>query len=245
MNTKNERGASGQGADDDELAGAPAAPTVRSRLRLLVLVCVLPALLAAALAIVAAYRDGRAARVELALASARSMSHSIDAELDSAVAGLHVLATSPSLAGGDLAAFYEQARSALAYQGAAGVMLGDTQGRQLLNTFAPYGAPLPSRGSPALLQTVLRSGAPANSDLFVGTVTHQPMVSVAVPVRQGGRVAYVLAAGFLPQRFAEVLARQRPDPDWVVNVIDRSGTLVARTHRADRFVGRAAVPTLV
>ncbi|HSN31469.1 MAG TPA: sensor domain-containing diguanylate cyclase [Ideonella sp.] len=246
MDGKNEVATSRiESADDGEAAAMPGALTVRARLRLLVLACVLPALVAAALAVVAAYREGRAARLELALASARSMSRSIDAELGNAVAGLRVLATSPSLVRGDLAAFYDQARSALAHQGASTVMLGDIHGRQLLNTFAPYGAPLPPRGSPAVLQAVLDSGAPAASDLFVGTVTRQPMVSVAVPVQQGGRVAYVLAAGFLPRRFAEVLARQQPDPDWVVNVIDRSGTLVARTHGAERFVGRQAVPTLL
>ncbi|WP_324152158.1 sensor domain-containing diguanylate cyclase [Ideonella sp.] len=211
--------------------------SLRSNLVWLVLVCVLPAAIAAAVVIVAAYREGRAALIERSQTRALLVSRAVDAELANAIAGLEVLSTSPALAAGDLAAFDEQARRALPYLPGNNLVLSDAGGQQLLNTLLPRGEPLPPHGNPALLQRVIQHGEPVVSDLFIGGVTRRPLIAVEVPVRHEGRVVQGLAMGFFPDRLVAVLARFRADPSWIVAVLDGSGTIVARTHEPERFVG--------
>lgn len=211
--------------------------SLRSNLIWLVLACVLPASIAAAVVIVAAYREGRAALIERSQTRALLVSRAVDAELANAIAGLEVLSTSPALAVGDLAAFDEQARRALPYLPGNNLVLSDAGGQQLLNTLLPRGEPLPPHGNPALLQRVIQDGEPVVSDLFIGGVTRRPLIAVEVPVRHEGRVVQGLAMGFFPDRLAAVLARFRADPSWIVAVLDSSGTIVARTHEPERFVG--------
>jgi diguanylate cyclase (GGDEF)-like protein len=219
--------------------------TVRSCLLRLVLVCLLPATAAAGFALWWAYRDGRGALVERAQLNARTMSRTVDSVLSSATAGLQALATSSALASGDLEAFADQAQRVLPYQAGNNVVLTDTAGQQLVNTLVPRGQPLPKHGNPDFQARVIASGKPAVSDLFIGGVLRRPLVVVEVPVRQSDHVDYTLAMGFLPERFAAVLAEHPLEPDWIVSIFDSTGTIVARTHDADRFVGDKGAPALL
>jgi diguanylate cyclase (GGDEF)-like protein len=69
---------------------------------------------------------------------------------------------------------------------------------------------------------------------------------MGVPVfGRDGEILYSLNIGMQPRQIGEILKRH-PLPDgWLVAVIDNSGTIVARTRDAERFVGQKAVPELV
>jgi diguanylate cyclase (GGDEF)-like protein len=156
-----------------------------------------------------------------------------------------VLASSPHLASGDLAAFHAQARSVLPFQQATTFVLADPDGQLKVNTLVDYGKPLPRHANAPLQRAVLESGRAAVSDLFTATVAGRPLVAVEVPVIVQGRIVYTLGMGFTPERISSALAPQRPEPDWVIAVFDRSGTIVARTHQAQRFVGLKAAPAVI
>ena len=221
------------------------APSVRSRLLWLVLGCLVPAALAAAVAITQAYRERRAALIDQALGVSRSTMAHVDAELRVAIAGLRALATTPALAAGDLAAFDAHVRRALpSFQAGNNIVLTDAGGQQLINTLRPPGSDLPRHGDPALLQRVISQGRPVVSDLFVGGATRRPLIAVEVPVPVGGRVAYGLAMGFFPERIADLLPRP-PEPGWLIGVFDRGGTIVARSQGAEAFVGAKGAPGLL
>jgi hypothetical protein len=216
------------------------APSVRSRLLLLVLACVVPASLAAWAAITRAYQEETAALTWYALAEARSTMQRVDAELAAAVSSLQALATSPALAARDFAAFDTQARAALPYLAGDNFVLSEAGGQQIMNTLVPSGRPLPRHGSPELLHQVVQGRRPVVSDLFVGGVTQRPLIAVEVPVIADGRVTPGLAMGFSPDRLARQLTR-RPSADWLVGVFDSRGTIVARSHGAERLVGTSRV----
>jgi hypothetical protein len=61
----------------------------------------------------------------------------IDRDLDRDITILRTLATSQALASADWPTFYNQARAGL--QGRAYLVLVDVAGRQLVNTYVPYG----------------------------------------------------------------------------------------------------------
>ena len=213
---------------------------MRARLVLLVMACMLPASLAVAVAMFAGYREGRAALLERAQAVAHAMMLGVDHELGDAIGQLQAMATAPALAAHDLAGFHALARRMLPYQEGDAVVLRDADGRQLLNTLVPWGAALPQEPEPAFGRRVFERGEPVVIDLFVGAVSKRQQVAVEVPVRMDGRIAYGLSMRFFPERMAMLLAGLQPDTEWVVAILDATGTVVARTHQPERFVGTPA-----
>jgi len=206
---------------------------------------VIPAAVAAVLLIAYSYDRQRAIIEQRTLEIARALVQAVDRELARDQAALMVLATSPYLTSGDLAAFHRQAQEAIRDLPADSLVLSDASGQQLVNTLRPFGEPLPLRGNLAQLRRLFETGQPAISDLYVGQVMRRPIIALDVPVRRGDRVAFALAMGVFPERLGEILARQKIPPDWVVSIFDSRGAIVARTRAAELFVGQIGAPALV
>ena len=191
------------------------------------------------------YVRERDREVRDSIAVARAMAAGVDAELAGVKAALFALATSPYLETGDLAAFHRQASAALKEQGFANIAVLDSELRQLMNTFRPVGEPLPAQGGPESLKRVFSLGQPVVTDLFTGPVVKEPLVAVGVPVRRDGNVRYLLGAAITPQRLAQILTQQQVPAEWVAVIFDGSGTIVARTRGAERFVGHKGTAPLL
>src|SRR4051794_22566099 len=88
-------------------------PSIRSRLALLVTVCLLPATLIAIALLCYDYSQQREQLVENSITTARSIVSLVDKDFASIDAMLRALATSPSLSSHDLTSFYQQARDVL------------------------------------------------------------------------------------------------------------------------------------
>jgi len=212
---------------------------------MVMLAFVVPAAMGAVFALWSAYRTMHDTLVEQAQLHSGAMARAVDDVISNAITRLEGMATSSMLASGDIAGFEEVARRVQPYQPGTNVVLTDAGGQQRVNTAMPRGLPLPLHGNRGFQKTVLESGRPRVSDLFVGTALNQPLVAIEVPVRNAGAIPYTLGMGFLPGRFATLLADHRPDPAWVVSIFDGTGTIVARTHEADRYVGHKAAPGLL
>ena len=83
------------------------------------------------------------------------------------------------------------------------------------------------------------------SDLFVGRLTNRPIVSVVVPVFHERAPKYALAAIVPAASLLEVLQEQQLPSDWVATIIDRQGTIVARTRAMEQWLGKPAPPAFV
>ncbi|HKX39745.1 MAG TPA: sensor domain-containing diguanylate cyclase [Burkholderiaceae bacterium] len=217
---------------------------MRAWLTLLVFACTLPAFACAALYIHFEYQRGRDQVVQDALATARALTATVDRELAGTRSGLLALASSPYLSHDDLARFHEQAREVQRTQNVNNIVLIDAQGQQVVNTLRPYGSPLPEERNAALL-AMFQTAQPIVTDLFVGPVARRPLLAVGVPVVRAERVVYALAAGVWPDRLTTVLVHQRLPQGWVAGIFDGTGTIVARTQDADRYVGQKGSPALI
>src|SRR5579859_3162928 len=211
----------------------------------LVVACILPAAATIAFVVAQSYLHERADLERDTVEQARALIQVVDRDLANAQTALSVLATSPYLAAGDLARFHRQAREVLATQSGNGIVLADASGQQIMSTVVPYGEPLPRTGLMGLLKRLVETGEPAISDFYIGTTSKKPQVAVGVPVVLEGKSVYALTMGFLPSRFNDILQRQSLPPDWIVSLFDRHGTIIARTHAADQFVGQKGAPALV
>lgn len=214
---------------------------LRSHLVILVLAALFPVLLFSGV-MVLAFARGEQATLELGLKqTARALAVALDQELLSSIRTLEALATSEDLDSGNLAHFYGEARRVLETQkdGWVTIILTDPSGQQLLNLLRPFGAPLPRRLDLSAHNQVLSTGKPAVSNLFTGVLTKTPITSIEVPVLRDGRVKYVLVGSFEFGRAAKALTAAQYPPDWIGEIFDRNGRIVARTRNLDRWLGQS------
>jgi hypothetical protein len=101
------------------------------------------------------YRSAYAERNQLeqrVLQVANSLAEHVDRDLERGITLLGVLATSPTLQRGDWSGFYEQAKAAL--KDRAYIILIDSKGRQIINTYVPFGEAPEFTGDPATVEHV-------------------------------------------------------------------------------------------
>jgi two-component system sensor histidine kinase/response regulator len=203
----------------------------------MVIGCVLPAMLGSALLFAISYQQQRTILERHTIATARALMQAIDAELFGVQSALQVLAASQRLASGDLPSFYRQASEALPDMGGNYIVVTDSSGQQRLNTLKPFGDPLPAAPVSDKARGVFETGKPAISDFFAVPGTGQSAITLEVPVFSDGKVIYCLTMGIFADRLADILRRQNLPPDWVTAIFDSTGTIAARTHNAEQYVG--------
>ncbi len=218
--------------------------TVGFWLMLLVMASVVPASLVAAGLLYLDYEHQQQRLVKDSVATARALISAVDRELSGYRAALVTLASSPYVLTDDLVRFHAQSTAVQRAMRVSNIVLFDREGQQRLNTLFPYGKPLPVEGNP-MLRDAARTGAPVVTDLFRGTMTGRPFVAIAVPVMRDDTAAYLLGAGVSPEQLGAILNRERLPEGWIAALFDSTGTVVARTHEIERFLGHKGAPEVV
>jgi len=205
----------------------------------LVLACLLPGILGVAVLFAREYRNGRAQLERDLMATARAMAQAVDSQLLRAQTVGQVLATSGALNRQDLEGFHRRAREVIATTKVGmNVVLSDESGQQIINTLRDFGEPLPRHGHPAMLRRVFETAKPVVSEVYIGGVLRKPVVSIDLPVIFDTKVAYVLSIGLSPYEFNAILAAQNFPEGWVSAIFDHTGTIAARTHAPEEFIGQ-------
>ncbi|GJI94031.1 hypothetical protein RugamoR57_07490 [Duganella caerulea] len=219
--------------------------TIRQILLFIVVALVLPAFLIGLEWSLHEFNASRARGDVQALQTARNLLLNIDGQFKSLGAVAGTLSASPALQQADLAAFHRQASAATRYSGASNFVLTGLSGQQLVNTLKPYGTPLPRHANPALMARAAAAGHMQISNLYVGAVSGTGVMSICTPVLIEGKLRYFIDAGLSVTELALLLASGKLPSDWVVSIIDGSGTIAARSHAPARFVGKKATPDLL
>ena len=166
------------------------------------------------------------------------LTHDVDRELTLLLAHLNAVAVSPDVATGDWAAVHAKASAALKPLG-IDVVFQDADGRQVMNTRVPWGAPLPQLELPDIDAAVRTTLKPQISDMAAGYVAGRQVITLTVPVIGGeGKLVGVLHMLVDPERFLATMEGQNLPPEWNTGITDRSGTIIARLRRHSDFVGR-------
>jgi signal transduction histidine kinase/CheY-like chemotaxis protein len=211
---------------------------IRTRLLVLVLSVLIPAFIAAILAVWFVYTEEQEAQRKSLAETSRALASLIDNDLETKEATLLALATSPFLVNGDFAAFHQQARS-LTQPDYSVVVLTDLAGKQLVNTRLPYGAVLPKGGS-NLIELRRQAGPERTivSDLFFAPAGKRHDFAIQIPVSYNGQVRYYLSMGVTVRRLQDLLTQQKFPDGWVISLADRKGMLIARTEEPEKYVGQ-------
>jgi two-component sensor histidine kinase len=215
------------------------------RLSLLVAGTMLPLLLFAIGLIYVNHEHDREAAFERVLGTVRGIRLVVDSEMSSVVASLRTLALSEDLQRGDIERFRHLANVFVSqFTPESALVVADRDGRQLLNTRVAEGESLPPRRNQAGTEEIFRSGQPAFSRVFIGSVANKPIITVDVPVMRDGAVVYVLAFNPPIGLFQRTIEQQRPGHEWTMSIFDQDGVNFARIPNPDRTIGQRASPTL-
>ncbi|WP_191970839.1 ATP-binding protein [Methylobacterium soli] len=157
----------------------------------------------------------------------------VERDLIALIAALRTLAASPALLD-DLPRFRLQAQEAMAGRQGRLILLDET-GRDHLEDRDP---PLPAAYLAALRRRIAQGSEPEISDLLPAMPGHgrQIAVSVIAPASEIRRSALVFA--IQPTHFAELLQGTGLLPPHRGSLVDRSGTLIARTLQSHTYLGR-------
>jgi len=216
-------------------ASARPAPTIRRRLLQLVVACILPATLMAAAFMVQDYRSKREQLFTGARNTIRATALALEAEVSQPRLALSTLAQSRLLRASQWPDFHQQMRDVEPPLEVAGLFLVGPDGRLLLHSAADHGTALPPL--PAAVVAAARGGAASTTGLMTDPVTGRLGTAIVVPLKSTAP-ALALGAWLPPERVSELLERQKFPQDWIVAVLDASGTLIARSHDMNLFVGR-------
>jgi signal transduction histidine kinase/ActR/RegA family two-component response regulator len=206
--------------------------SIRNTLLFIILLAAIPSLIFSAI-LLQRYADSERARAEQTLIeSAKGVARAIDAEFGAVEAILIALTGSTRLQNDDLAGFEQQLRAVSARNNRDFALL-DPQKNVVLST------------SRSAVTKVILSG----SDSTVTNVMHigpdELAAYVIVPVQYANMEGWTLQARVKSEEFSSILAEPGVPPDWIVSIVDRTGTHFIRSHGNERFAGRPLVPQLV
>lgn len=215
------------------------------RLALLVAGTTLPLIVFAGATIYRNYETGRAEAAARGMQVARSIRTVMDAEVQRMTGSLQVLALTNSLRAGEFELFRRIASGFLAQYPPGGVLLiCNRDGRQLFSSLTTDTASLPMRNNVDVVRKVFDTGEPAYSNLFLGSVSNKPILTVEVPAIVDGKVIYDLSFSPPISMFQDVLEKQRPSADWIISMFDSTGVNFARVPNPQDTIGKRASPTL-
>ncbi len=221
----------------------PTLPSVRELILWLVIGCMVPSMAGALFIFQHNIQDAREELEKTSILSARIISLEVDHTFSQVKRIALLSSRAPQLQAGNLAVFHQNALLALAKFGIdATLVVSDTRGQQVLNTLTRFGADLPPYGDQAQLREVIATGKPVLSNLFIGGVSKKPIVTVAVPVVRQGEIVYVLSLSINPESLNAMVRGKNFPADWLVTVFDAQGTIAARSHDFEKWVGHKPSP---
>jgi PAS domain S-box-containing protein len=220
-------------------------PSIRSKLIILVLACALPILIGY---LVFARDSARREHAHIeadALTVAEALAAAVDRDVDSGETAALVMANSPLLENGDLAAFHAKARQLLRPDFPVyAFVLTSPDGKTLLHTRYEYGPTPPAHGNEAQIRRVFASGETITSGLHRADPSQPFVFSITVPVWQDGKVAYALSVLLRPKRLGDLLAAQHLPENWTAELFDSQQLIVARNVDITRHIGEHMRPAL-
>jgi two-component sensor histidine kinase len=220
-------------------------PTLPVRLALLVAGTTLPLIVFATVIVFSNYEQDRRNASQRVLETVRSIRLVLDAEMQRMTGALQVLALTNPLRQGDFEAFRRIAQGFLdQYRDGGVVLVADRDGRQLFSSMTSETANLPLRNNRAIVEKVFATKRLQYSNLFVGAVKKQPIVTVEVPVFRDGEVVYDISFSPPVEIFQAIINQQRPSQDWTISIFDGDGISLARAPNPEETMGKRASPTL-
>ena len=229
-------------ADPDRFA-----TPLRRQLITLVVVAVVPMLLFAFVMVALFGRLERRATERGLQDVSRALTLAVDRELETSVKALEALAASLHLDAGDFGKFHEHLQRVMPTQPRwRAVLLADAAGTvTLVSTPTQDGTARRSIADRGYFKELVATRKPVFSELIVDRAPQpEPTIVMVVPVVRGGDLRYVLGAALDLNALSGFMAAHTLPADWTATILDKNGTVLARSREPEAWFGRPASPAL-
>ena len=165
--------------------------------------------------------------------SSRSIVQAVERELTANITTLKVLATTPALLEGDIAAFHARAKAGLEGTGTWAYLLDENM-ISIMSTRIDYPSETQPSNDPQSGIRAIESRDIVVSDLVLGRVSQRFVFSILVPIfpQTGGPM--VLGMSRDGETLAATLLADKLPDGWNVALIDRTGRIIAGSAAASR-----------
>jgi len=204
--------------------------SLRGFLSQLIWICILPLMLVSVYLAIDQLNQYKARRDLEASYLVHNVAATVDRMIGSQVGALNMLAASPLVE--DPARWSELYKEAQAFRNNFGshIVMADAGQAMAFSTRVPFGSPLPKvptvKGH-AAAPTALATGKPAVGDMFLGPITGERQVAIAVPIPGGGPRASVLISVIETKRIQIRLDDFALPSDWSLTLSDSNGAVIA------------------
>jgi PAS domain S-box-containing protein len=197
-----------------------------------------------------AYASGRMANAQLdqvqrgMMDQVTNVSSDVDREITGETETLQALAASPSLQQGDFAAFQRQAEAPLTLRQSGNIVLFDRAARQIVNTAAPFGTPLPQGGLREEVERAFATGKTQVTSLYEVPGGKEFRYSIILPVTIDGEIRYALAKTPSQHFLAWAITGNQLPPRWKAVVFDAAHRIIAQSEEVPEvIVGKKLPPS--
>ena len=200
-------------------------PPLLAHLVLFALIVLVPALLFSAFLILQFSEQQREIAASQVNDTAEIISNAVDREIFSMMTTGRVLASSPSLASGELAGFHDRTVAALRDTDTNAALI-DKSNHVVVSTLQPYPTPPVQASRSDTIEKVFATRRPIVSGVFFGQSTQKFLFHVAVPVIVDGNVPYVLVISKATENLDKVIADRNLPKAWSAVIRDGDGKQV-------------------
>jgi len=211
------------------------------------MVAVVPVLVFAFAMLALFGREGRASTERELRDVTHALTLAVDRELETSVKALEALAGSLHLDTGDLSHFAAHVQRVVPTQPRWHlVFLADAQGDVRLVSKTAVDASLGrSIAERAYFRELRETRRPVFSELTSERPGRQtPAIVMLVPVVRDGELRYALGAMLDLDALSAFIAAHSLPAHWTATLLDRNGTVLARSHEPEAWFGRTASPAL-
>jgi diguanylate cyclase (GGDEF)-like protein/PAS domain S-box-containing protein len=205
----------------------------------LVLACMFPGILCAALVLLSQYRQERAQQNEEMVQLARDIGRMVDTRLLHARTLVHT-----SGADGDRAMFSPEGAYAAAAMLGNPVVVYRVNGSQISAISSRGERPLAGPRETQAIRTALASGREVIGNVAIDAMTGERVVRAYLPFPAEGEAGLVLRIAIPALELSAILA-QRPLPQgWLIALLDGRGIIAGRNRAHERYAGQPAMDKL-
>ena len=159
----------------------------------------------------------------------RAFMTAVDAALKGHISTLQALATVSSLERNDLETFRNDAIRVLEAQSDwQSIVLTKPNNEQLIVASRNGSEPTAQTVDEPSLQRVVNEEKPVVGELGYREYSKRYGIAVRVPVRQRGRLTFVLTAVINPEQFSRLIIDQHLPAGWISGLVDPTGHVIAR-----------------
>ncbi|HDZ71916.1 MAG TPA: hypothetical protein ENH55_03860 [Aurantimonas coralicida] len=207
------------------LSRAMRRPPLLAHLVLFALIVLIPALLFSAFLVLQFSEQQREIAAAQVNDTAEIVSNAVDRDIYGMITSGKVLASSPSLANGQLAGFHERTVAALRTTETNAELIDPALG-VVVSTLEPF-PPTPRKSEyTKAIEQVFKTRRPMVSGVFFGARADRFMFHVAVPVMRDQTVTYVLVINKAADALDAVIANRNLPREWSAIIKDAEGRRV-------------------